>query len=109
MTKTFWSSIQSINNWSFLNWKKYYAFFNLIGCQRDIDKIYLYAKSTHRGKYQLLIKKREGVGLKQYNDSEAFIVYLNSENVEEYNPDKEHKILIVLLNMIADMLSNKKT
>ena len=29
------------------------------------------------------------------------------ENIEEYNPDNEQKILIVF-DMIADMLSNKK-
>ena len=30
------------------------------------------------------------------------------ENIEEYNPDKERKILIVLDDMTAGMLSNKK-
>ena len=30
------------------------------------------------------------------------------KNIEEYNPNKERKILIVFDNMIADMLSNKK-
>ena len=30
------------------------------------------------------------------------------KNVEEYNPNKKRKILIVSDNMIADMLSNKK-
>ena len=30
------------------------------------------------------------------------------KNIEEYNPKKIWKILIVLDNMIADMLSNKK-
>ena len=30
------------------------------------------------------------------------------ENIEEYNPYKKHKILIVFHDMIADMLSNKK-
>ena len=29
------------------------------------------------------------------------------ENIEEYNPSKERKILIVIDDMIADMLSNK--
>ena len=29
-------------------------------------------------------------------------------NVEEYNPNKKRKILIVFYDMIADMLSNKK-
>ena len=30
------------------------------------------------------------------------------KNIEEYNPNKERKILIVLDGMIADMLNNKK-
>ena len=30
------------------------------------------------------------------------------ENIEEYNPIKKRKILIVFDNMIADMLSNKE-
>ena len=31
------------------------------------------------------------------------------KNIEEYNPNKKQKILIVFDDMIADMLSNKKT
>ena len=30
------------------------------------------------------------------------------KNIEDYNPNKKHKILIVFGDMIADMLSNKK-
>ena len=30
------------------------------------------------------------------------------ENIKEYNPNKKHKILIVLDDMIADVLINKK-
>ena len=30
------------------------------------------------------------------------------ENFEQYDPDKEHKTLIVFDDMVADMLSNKK-
>ena len=30
------------------------------------------------------------------------------KNFEEYNPNKERKILVVFDDMIADMLSNKK-
>ena len=30
------------------------------------------------------------------------------ENIEEYNPNKECKILVVFDDMIADFLSNKK-
>ena len=30
------------------------------------------------------------------------------KNIEDYNPGKEHKILIVFDDMIADMINNKK-
>ena len=30
------------------------------------------------------------------------------KNIEEYNPDKENKVLIVFDDMIADMINNKK-
>ena len=31
-----------------------------------------------------------------------------NKNIEEYNPNKKRKILVVFDNMIADMLSKKK-
>ena len=30
------------------------------------------------------------------------------ENIEEYNPDKEHEVLIVFDDVITDMISNKE-
>ena len=89
------------------------SLFNLINQQPDIDKIYLYAKDPYEAKYQLLINKRESTGLKYLNDSKAFIEYSNDmddiyKNIEEYNPNKKRKILIVFDDMIADMLTNKK-
>ena len=41
--------------------------------QDDIDKIYLYAKDLSEPKYGFLIKKRKDVGIKFYNDPNAFI------------------------------------
>ena len=46
------------------------------------------------------------------NDSKTFIEYSNDmgdtyKNIEGYNPNKKHKILIVFDDIIADMLSNK--
>ena len=63
-------------------------------------------------KYQFLIKNREDVGTTHFNDLKAFIEYLNNmvdiyKNIEDYNPNKELKILIVFDDLIADMLSNK--
>ena len=31
------------------------------------------------------------------------------KNIDEHNPNRKHKILIVFDYMIADMISNKKT
>ena len=90
------------------------ALLYLTAYELDIDKIYLYAKDPYEAKYQLLINKRESTGLKYLNDSKAFIEYSNDmddiyKNIEEYNPNKKRKILILFDDMIADMLSNKKT
>ena len=89
------------------------ALLNLINHEADTDKIFLYAKDPYEAKYQLLINKRESTGLKYLNDSKAFIENSNDmddiyKNIEEYNPNKKQKILIVFDDMIADMLSNKK-
>ena len=89
------------------------ALLNLINHEPDIDKIYLYAKDPYGAKYQLLINKRESAGLRYLNDSESFIEYSNDmddiyKNIEECNPNKKRKMLIVFDDMIADMLSNKK-
>ena len=61
----------------------------------------------------MLINKRESTGLKHFNDSKLFIKYLNDmndiyKNVEEYNPNKKRKILIVFDDMTVEMLTNKK-
>ena len=110
-----WKKIfQSDEQCSFLkiikNVRKYR---DIVSRQRNIDKIYSNAKDPYEPKCQLLINKREGVGLKHCNDLKAFIEYSNTiddiyENIEEYNLNKERKILIVFDDMIADMLNNKK-
>ena len=89
------------------------ALLNLINNQSDIDKIYLYAKDPYEAKYQFLINKREGTGLKHFNDSKAFTEYSNDmydvyKNIDEYNIDEERKILIVFDYMIAGKTSNKR-
>ena len=85
----------------------------MIHNQQDIDKIYLYAEGPYEDKYQYLINKRESVGLKRFNDPKAFIEYSNDmhdvyKKIDSYNADKENKILIVFVDMIADMFNNKK-
>ena len=86
---------------------------NLINNQPDIDKIYLYARDPYKAKYQYLINKCEKVGLDHFNDHKAFMEYSNDvqdvyENIEDYNPGKKRKTLIVFDDMIADMINDKK-
>ena len=85
---------------------------NLIENQTHIDKIYLYGKDPYESKYQYLINKREDVSVNHFNDPKAFIEYSNNmhdfyKNIDEYNPDKENKILIAFDDMIAYMIHNK--
>ena len=73
----------------------------------------MYAKDPYEAKDQYLINKREGVGINHFNDPKAFIEYSNDmhnvyKNINDYNPDKENKILIVFDDMIADMIHSKK-
>ena len=84
---------------------------NLINEQNDIDKIYLYAKDLSEPKYENLIKKRKDAGIKHLNDPNAFIEGSNTiddvyENIDEYNPSKKRKVLIVFDTMIADIMAN---
>ena len=84
---------------------------NFINDPPDIDKIYLYAKDSYEAKYQYLINKREK--LDHFKDPGTFIEYSNDmqdvyKNIEDYNPGKKRKILIVFDDMIADMINNKK-
>ena len=53
------------------------------------------------------------MGINHFNDPKAFIEYSNDmhdvyKNIDDYNPDKENKILIVFDDMIADKIHNKK-
>ena len=86
---------------------------NLIKQQDGIGKIYLYAKDLSEPKYQFLIGKLDNVGIKHLNDSKAFIECSNTmgdvyENIDDYNPNRKRKILIVYDEMIADIMANKK-
>ena len=86
---------------------------NLIKEQKDIAKIYLYAKDLSEPKYKYLIKNCENAGIKHANDSEAFIECSNTlddvyKSINDYNPNRRRKILIVFNDMIADIMTNKK-
>ena len=89
------------------------ALLNLINNQPDIDKIYLYPKDPYEAKYKFLINKEESTGLKHFDNPKASIEYSNDmqavyKNIDEYNANKERKILIVFDDIIADMINNKK-
>ena len=91
------------------------ALLNLIQKDHDapIDRIYLYAKDLSEPKYQLLIKKRENAGIKNLDDPSSLTEYSNTMNdvynkIDDYNPKRKRKILIVFDDMIADIMNNKK-
>ena len=58
------------------------------------------------------IKKWEKAGIKHLHDSNPFIDCSNTmddvyENIDDYNPSRKRKILIVFYDMIADIKTNK--
>ena len=60
-----------------------------------------------------MINKREGVCIDHFNDPKAFIEYSSDihnvyKSIDDYNPDKGNKILIVFDDMIADLIHYKK-
>ena len=73
----------------------------------------MYAKAPYEAKYQYLINIREKVRIDHHDDLKAYIEYSNDmheiyKNINEYNPDKENKIIVVFDDMTADMINNKK-
>ena len=80
---------------------------HLIKEQDDIYKIYLYAKDLSKPKYEFLINKREYTGTKHFSDPSAFIECSNTmddvnENIDDYNPNRKRKIVIVFDDAIAE-------
>ena len=78
-----------------------------------LDKTYLYAKDTDEKKYQYLINKREQAGIKNLNDRHPFIEYSNDMNdvlddINNYNKNRDKKVLIILDDMIADIMRSEK-
>ena len=78
-----------------------------------LTQFILHAKNLREPKYEFLIKKREDVGTKYCNDSNAFIVCSNTMdgvyvNIDDYNSSRKWKALIVFDDMIGDIMTNKK-
>ena len=93
--------------------KKIDTLLYLINHEPDIDEIYLYTKDPNEAKYQLLINKQTSMGLKNFNDSKAFIECSNDmediyKHIEEYNPNKKQKLLILFDDVNPDILINEK-
>ena len=89
------------------------ALLNLINNQLDNDKIYIYGNYPYETKYQCLINIHEIAGLKYHDYPKAFMDYSNNmqdiyKYIEENNPGKKRKVLIVFDDMIADIIYNKK-
>ena len=85
---------------------------HLVNDLHPIDKIYLYAKDIHEPKYQYLINKREQAGIKNLNDPHTFIEYSDDMNdvlddINNYNKNRDKKVLTVFDDMIADIEYNK--
>ena len=60
-----------------------------------------------------MIKKRENGGIKNLNDPSGCIEYSNTmddvySNIDDYNPKRKRKVLIVFDDMIADIMANKR-
>ena len=86
---------------------------NLINEQNNIDKIYLYARDLSQPKYEYLVKKRDNVGIKHVNNPNTFIECSNTMddvygNIDDYNPIRKRKKIIVLDDMIADIMTNRR-
>ena len=67
-------------------------------------------KTPYEDKYQFLIKKRESIGLKHFNDPKTFVEYSDDmhdvyKTIDHYNHDKGNKILIVFDDMIVHMIN----
>ena len=60
-----------------------------------------------------MIERCENAGIKNLNDPSAFIEYSNTMNdvyndIDDYNPKRKRKNLIVSDDMISDIMTNKK-
>ena len=73
----------------------------------------MYARDLNEPKYKYLIKKREDVEIKHVNNPNAFIECSNTmddvyENIDDGNPIRKRKKLIVFDDMIADIMDNRR-
>ena len=108
-----------VNNWPFRmliigssGFDKTNTLLHLINNLDPIDKIYSYAKDLHEPKYEYFISKREQAGIKDLNEPKAFIEYSDDmddvlDDINNYNKNRDKKVLTVFDDMIADIEYNK--
>ena len=73
----------------------------------------MHPKDLNEPKFQFLIKTREDIGVKHLKDPKAFIEYSAytddvCNNIDDYNPTRNRKILILFDDMMADIMTNRK-
>ena len=73
----------------------------------------MYARDLREPKYEYLIKKREDAGINHVNNPNAYIECSNAvdgvyKNINDYNPIRKRKKLIVFDYMIEAIMGNKK-
>ena len=71
------------------------------------------ARDLSEPNYEYLIKNRKDAGIKHLNNLNAFIKCSNTmddvyQNINDYNPIRKRKKLIVFDDMIADITSNRR-
>ena len=114
------SSFLELNNWPFRmliigpsDSGKTNTLLHLINNLHPIDKIYLYPKDINEPKYEYLINKREQAVIKNLNEPlYSFIEYLDDmddvlDDINNYNENRDKKVLMVFDDMIADIEYNK--
>ena len=73
----------------------------------------MYARDLREPKYEYLIKKREDAGINHVKNPNAYIECSNTvdgvyKNINDYNPIRKRKKLIVFDYMIEAIMGNKK-
>ena len=73
----------------------------------------MFARDLREPKYEYLIKKREDAGINHVNNPNAYIECSNTvdgvyKNINDYNPIRKRKKLIVFDYMIEAIMGNKK-
>ena len=74
---------------------------------------YIFTLKIYQKKYEFLINEREQTGKKNLNDPHTFIEYSSDmddalDDIDNYNKNRDKKVLIVFDDTIADIMRNEK-